>query len=97
MPKHISFLLKHALIGAVAALSFVAILCWLNVMNIWHLVTHSPDGPLALGVMTVFFIITFASVQMGVAVMALQESDDRNGPRGNVPELAVVPVRVERG
>lgn len=94
MPSHIQFLLRHALIGAIAAISFVALLLWFNVMNLWHLVTHSEAGILALGVMTVFFIITFASVQMGIAVMALGEEDDDEGPRGNVPELAVVPVDV---
>ncbi len=95
MPDHIRFLLKHALIGVAAAVSFVGLLLWFNVMNLWYLVSHTAEGPLALGVMTVFFIITFASVQMGIAVMALGESDeDDDGPRGNVPELAVLPVRV---
>lgn len=92
MPSHIRFLLKHALIGLVAAVSFVSLLLWFNVMNIWYLVTHTSEGPLALAVMTVFFVITFASVQMGVAVMALAEREDDDGPRGGTPELAVVSV-----
>lgn len=83
MPNHIRFLFRHAIYGAVAACVFVALLMYFNVANLWHLVTHSPSGFLALGVMTAFFIITFSSVQIGIAVMGLQERDDSDTSGGS--------------
>ena len=76
MPNHIKFLFKNAVFGALAAFAFVGLLLWFNVMNLWSLVSHSADGLLALVVMTAFFVITFSSVQMGIAIMALGEKDD---------------------
>lgn len=91
MPKHIRFLLKHAVFGAFAALCFVSLLLWFNVANLWYLVTHTDAGPLALGIMTVFFVITFGSVQMGLAVMGLADKSDDKPPRGpKTPVLAKV-------
>ncbi|MFY0690835.1 MAG: hypothetical protein JXR14_02820 [Paracoccaceae bacterium] len=103
MPSHIKFLFKHAVIGAFAAFTFVGLLLWFNVMNLWSLVSQSPDGPLALVVMTAFFVITFSSVQMGIAIMALGEKDDA-GPGGRAERIPAfrqeapspVAIRVDR-
>ncbi|SFR55787.1 hypothetical protein [Litoreibacter janthinus] len=97
MPKLITFLLRHALGGAVAGVAFSALLIWSNVAGLRHLVLETADGPLAAGIMTVFFIITFASVQMGRAIMAMAEPEDHDDltpPRGGV----LIPIKVsERG
>ena len=39
MPDHIKLILRHAAFGGVLALAFVGALLWLNVANLWHLVT----------------------------------------------------------
>lgn len=93
MPKHIKFLLRHAFVGGVVAVAFVGALLWMNVANLWHLVTHSPEGPLALIVMTAFFWITFGSVQIGIRIMMMGEDTDRGGGR-RAPEQAATPVPV---
>ncbi|MEX3014350.1 hypothetical protein [Gymnodinialimonas hymeniacidonis] len=73
MPKHIAFLLRHAAIGSLVAAVFVAMLLWMNVANLWHLVTHTSEGPLAVLVLWVLCAITFGSVQMGIRIMMLAD------------------------
>ncbi|GFE63515.1 hypothetical protein [Litoreibacter roseus] len=89
MPDHIKFMLRHAGFGACAALGFVGLLLYFNVGNLWYLVSHSAGGFLALAVMTVFFIITFGSVQIGIAIMGLADPEQKDPPRGKLQ-----PVRV---
>ena len=97
MPKHITFLLRNAFGGALAGVFFSGLLIWSNVGGLRHLVLETADGPLAAGIMTVFFVITFASVQMGRAIMAMADPEDSNDlPPPRSGEL--VPVRVyDRG
>ncbi|SDW19669.1 hypothetical protein [Litoreibacter albidus] len=99
MPKLIKLLLRNAIGGALAGVCFSGLLVWSNIAGLRHLVLETADGPLAATVMTVFFVITFASVQMARAVMAMTESDgDTPPPRGGVQVSALVPVRVtDRG
>ena len=93
MPDHIKLILRHAAFGGVLALAFVGALLWLNVANLWHLVTHTSEGPFALGVLTVFCWITFGSVQIGIRIMAMGSDDsDGRGPRAPVAEP--IPVRI---
>lgn len=77
MQEHIRFLLGHAIKGAIAGVAFVILICVLDVARIWSMASHTDGGFLALAVTTVFFIITFSSVQMGIAVMSLGRDDDR--------------------
>lgn len=98
MPKLIKLYIKNVLIGFAIAAGFVAMLLWFNVMNLWHLVSSSDAGILAVVVLWFAHGIVFAGVQFAWAVMALAERDD-SGPRGNTPvrseALLTVPVPVE--
>lgn len=95
MPQHIRFLLTHAAIGAAAALAFVALLLAFDVMGLRHLVMNTSEGFIALAVMTVLFVITFGSVQMGRAIMSLGE-DDTTPRGGNKAPEVLIPIPVER-
>ncbi len=98
MPFLVRFLLRHAAIGIGVAAVFVALLVAFDVAHLASLFAHSPDGLLALGVLTVALGITFGSVQMGFAVMLM---DDEDGPPSGrrarltrlVPKLARVHAR----
>ena len=57
MPKHIAFILRHALIGFALAVVFVGLLLVFDVAGLWHLVTHTAEGPIALVMLVVFFAI----------------------------------------
>jgi hypothetical protein len=73
MPDHIKFLLRHAAFGAVLGAAFVGALLWLNVANLWHLVTHTAEGPIAVLMLVVFSTVTFGSVQIGYKIMTMGE------------------------
>lgn len=80
MPHLVHFLLRHALIGFALAIVFVGLLLALDVARLGSLILASPTGVIAAFVLTFSIGVTFASVQMGFAVMLLSETD--TGPRG---------------
>jgi hypothetical protein len=95
MPDHIKLILRHAAYGFVIALAFVAGLMAFNVANLWHLVTHTAEGPIALVVLTVLCGITFGSVQIGYRIMTMgEENEPRGGKRDRVPTFDAIPVPV---
>ncbi len=100
MPKLIKLYIKNVLIGFAIAAGFVAMLLWFDVMHLWHLVSTSDAGVLAVVVLWFAHGIVFAGVQFAWAVMAMAERED-SGPRGNTPvraqEFRTVPVPVEEG
>ena len=96
MPDHIKMILRHAFFGFLIALAFVAGLLALNVANLWHLVTHTAEGPIAVLMLIVFCTITFGSVQIGYKIMSMGEEDDepRGGKRDAVRLFDAIPVPV---
>ena len=95
MPDHIKLILRHAAYGFVIAIAFVAGLMAFNVANLWHLVTHTAEGPIALVVLTVLCGITFGSVQIGYRIMTMgEENEPRGGKRDRIPAFDAIPVPV---
>ncbi|MCO6382790.1 hypothetical protein [Oceanicola sp. 502str15] len=76
MPKLVSLYLRNVLIGFALAALFVAGLLWFDVANLWHLMTHSPDGALAVFMLFMFNGIVFSGVQFGIAVMSMAVPKD---------------------
>lgn len=101
MPDHIRMILRHAAIGFGISVSFTAMILAFNVGNLWHLVTHTVEGPIAVLMLVVFGTITFGSAQIGYRIMLLGEendSDDQGGKRDALPVMdpAAIPVRVDQ-
>ena len=97
MPKLIKLYILNVMIGFAIAGAFVAMLLWFNVMGLWHLVSTSDSGLLAVFILWFMNGIVFAGVQFGWAVMALAEKD--NGPRGGTPlahEFLAIAVPVDQ-
>lgn len=96
MPDHIRFILRHAAFGFVIALAFVGMLLAFDVAGLWHLVTHTAEGPIALAMLVVFCTITFGSAQIGYKIMTMDEDDDddRGGKRDAVHSFDAIPVPV---
>ena len=92
MPNHIRFLLKHAAIGAVAGVAFVGLLLAFDVVGLRHVVLNTSEGFIALTVMTMLFVITFGSVQMGRAIMSLGRDYRTGGGRPQAELLIPIPV-----
>ncbi len=100
MPKLIRLYVTNIAIGFALAAVFVGLLLWFNIANLWHLITHSEKGWLALLVLWVANGIVFAGVQFGIAVMRMKDDDD-DEPRGGHRqprmrrEPVPIPVRIE--
>ena len=80
MPPLVRFMINHAAIGFAIAFVFVGAILALDVSGLRGLFFNDSIGVLALGLLFFFSGLTFASVQMGLAVMALGETDDTAGP-----------------
>lgn len=96
MPVLVRFLVRHALIGIGLAVVFVGTLTAFDVFHLRSLFLGSADGILALVVLTLGVGVTFGSVQMGFAVMLMDDDDEppHGGKRQPVKRLTPIPVRV---
>lgn len=102
MPELIRLYIKHVLIGFAIAAAFVAMLLYFDIANMWHLVSHSDKGVLAVLVLWLANGVVFAGVQFAIAVMNMKDDDDdepRGGKRQRVqrPAQQMIPVRVAAG
>lgn len=97
MPRLVRLYIRQVIVGFAISAVFVAALLWLDVANLWHLVTHTSAGPLAVVLLWVFNGIVFAGVQFGISIMRLAEPEPRDpgGGRPRNPVSVPVPVRVE--
>jgi hypothetical protein len=93
MPPLVRFLLRHALIGLVLAVVFVGALLAFDIARLGSLIMASPIGLIAVLVLTVSVGITFASVQMGFAIMLLADRDEDDGDGRRAPVARLLPAR----
>jgi hypothetical protein len=100
MPRLIKLYITQVAIGFGIAAVFVALLLWFDIANLWHLVSHSSDGPLAVLILWFANGIVFAGVQFAISVMRMKDDDDddhHGGLRQHVMlrEYATIPVPVD--
>ena len=99
MPTLVKFMLRHALIGYAAAIIFVAAILALDVGGLRSLVETSSLGMLAVALLTFFTGLTFASLQMGMAIMSLKNEEEDGNETGGHADLTaqweVQPVTVK--
>jgi len=93
MPKLVRLYIRHTLIGFAIAAAFVAALLAFDIANLWHLVTHSDVGVMAVALLVIFNGIVFSGVQFGIAIMRMGASEEPPRFGGSAPEFATVPVR----
>ncbi len=96
MPILVKFMFRHALVGYALAIVFVAALLALDIGGIAGLMRDSSSGILALGLLIFFTGLTFASLQMGIAIMSLRPEREEDDPDDHVPGVPTweeVPVR----
>lgn len=99
MPKLIRLYIIQAAIGFGIAGVFVAMLLWFNVANLWHLVTHSDMGFLAVLILWVSNGVVFGGVQFAISIMRMKDDDDDDSHGGrrdplHVDSAHMIPVRV---
>lgn len=79
MPALVRMYIRHVLIGFAVAAVFVAGLLWFNIGNLWHLVSTSPVGWMAVAMLFFANAIVFSGVQFAIAVMQMAEKEGRPG------------------
>ena len=87
----LGLLAVNALWGGALGIGFVAGAVALDLGHLRQLLTFTPDGAVALGLLTIGSIATFASVAMGSAVMMISRDGDRP-TRGRPLPVRLVPV-----
>ncbi len=101
MPQLIQLYIRNVLFGFVLSAVFVGLLFWLNIGNLWGLVSGSPVGWIAALMLFVFNGIIFAGAQFAFTILRMEEKEPpRGGPRAPeraayapVPAPVPVPVR----
>ncbi|MDO5756271.1 MAG: hypothetical protein Q4P24_01975 [Rhodobacterales bacterium] len=102
MPDLIRLYIKHVLIGYAIAAVFVVMLLYFDIAHLWHLVSTSDKGWLAVLVLWFANGVVFAGVQFGIAVMNMKDDDD-DEPRGGKrqfndhPQGQMIPIRIAAG
>ncbi|WP_460274912.1 hypothetical protein [Celeribacter sp. ULVN23_4] len=97
MPKLVKLYITQVLIGFAIAAAFVGALLYFNVANLWHLVTHTEAGIIAVIVLWFANGIVFSGVQFAISIMRMAGKDDdgQGGKRDELPLMAMQPVPVE--
>ena len=75
MPDLVKFLVRHALIGFAIGLASVIVIVFEDLWRIGTLIENSSQRWLAFGLLSFMFGLTFASVQMAMAIMLLPTDD----------------------
>ena len=94
MPRLVRLYITQVLIGFGLSAVFVAALLYTNVGNLWHLISTSDIGWIAVVMLFMFNGIVFAGVQFAIAVMRMEAEDEPKGGT-RVPVATDIPVRVE--
>jgi hypothetical protein len=81
----------NGLAGGGLGLAFVALVLLLDLGHVRSLAFASPDGALAVLLLAVGSVITFASVAMGGALMLMDAPADKPGPPRPITTLRLAP------
>ncbi|MCS6854801.1 MAG: hypothetical protein NZ523_08635 [Elioraea sp.] len=93
MPPLVRFILGHVVVGTAAGWLLLAALLALDVAGLRSLIFTSPDGVLAVGMLALFFAITFGSAASGAAIISLGRQDREGGLRLRFAPLPVASTR----
>jgi hypothetical protein len=95
MQPLIRLYITQTAIGFGIAAVVVAGLLWFNVANLWHLVTHSDIGIMAVLLLWLFNGIVFGAVQFAIAIMGMADDDDDDDDGGHFAREPVL-IAVDR-
>lgn len=65
------FLAGHLVVGVTVGWTLLGLLLALDIGGLWTLISASPEAPVALVMLAIFFAITFGSLAMGSGLMGL--------------------------
>jgi len=94
MPQLVRLYIKNVILGFGLAAMFVFALLYTNVGNLWHLISTSDMGWIAVIMLVFFNGIVFAGVQFAISVMRMEDDDEPKGGK-RVPVATTIPAPVE--
>ena len=94
MPDLVKMYIRQCAIGFGLSAVFVGLLLYFDVANLWHLVTHTDAGLLAVFLMWLFNGIVFAGVQFGISIMSMRYDRDEDDDDHRGRPVVLTPVRV---
>lgn len=95
MPKLVRLYIKNVLFGFVLSGVFVFALLYTNVANLWHLVSSSDIGWIAVAVLFVSNGVVFAGAHFAMTIMRMEKKDDDTSGGKRAPVATNIPARVE--
>jgi hypothetical protein len=95
MPKLVRLYIKNVLFGFALSSLFVFALLYTNVANLWHLISTSDMGWIAVVMLVFFNGVVFAGVQFAITIMRMEHDDDEPQGGKRVPVATNIPARVE--
>lgn len=95
MPKLVRLYVTHVLIGFALSALFVGALLYMNVANLWHLISTSDMGLVAVTMLFMFNGIVFSGVQFAIVIMRMGHEDQGPKKGKRIPIATDIPVRVE--
>ncbi|MCB1330929.1 MAG: hypothetical protein KDK28_16470, partial [Maritimibacter sp.] len=72
MPELVRLYIKNVIMGFGLSAVFVGALLYLNVGNLWHLISTSNVGWIALVMLLFFNGVVFAGVQFAITIMRME-------------------------
>jgi hypothetical protein len=100
MPNPIRPYIRHVATGFGIAAAFVTMLLIFDIANMWHLVSTSDNGWLAVLLMWLAGGVVFAGVQFALSTMNDDDDDDPHGGKRHFihhHERRMIPIRVAAG
>lgn len=94
MPHLVKLYIRQVIIGYGISAAFVAGLMYLDIANLWSLISGSPVGWLALLMLWVFNGIVFAGVQFALALPKGHGEDDDRGRHDPATVFVAEPIPV---
>ena len=97
MPELVRLYIRNVFAGLGLSLVFVGLLLWFNVANLWHLISTSDVGYIAVALLIVFNTVVFSAVQFSIVIMRMAdkpEDDSSGGRRDAIPALQPIAVPV---
>jgi hypothetical protein len=94
MPELVRVYIKNVIMGFGLSAVFVSALLYLNVGNLWHLISTSNVGWMALVMLVFFNGVVFAGVQFAMTIMRMETRDDEPKGGNRVPVATNIPARV---
>lgn len=92
MPKLIKLYIMQVFAGFGLSAVFVSLLLYFNVANLWHLVTSTSGGLIAVIMLFMFNGVVFAGVQFAITIMRMAGEDGPGG--GKKDDLPVMPAQM---